>query len=143
MLLHIKCSLSKNTLGVKYLKATRDDSLVSIVPNQLTCSLCFFAVELPPTLQQHNNVNLQTQAIHAQINAKCAHIIRVEQVKRAICKLVLSNVYFSSSGSCDLWLIAIMCNLFMNMLELQEGFPYPTVFTIESGRHLQMQIWWL
>ena len=116
MLLHTKCSLSKNTLGVGYLKATRDDSLVCIVPTQLTCSLLFFfAVELPPTLQQNNNVNLQTQAIHAQINAKCAHTIRVEQnVKRAIWKLVLSNVYFIFSGSCDLWLIANMCNLFNN-----------------------------
>ena len=54
--------------------------------------------------------------------------------------MVLSNVYFSSSASCDLWLIANMCNLFMNMLGLQEGFPYSTVFTIESGRHLQMQM---
>ena len=28
----------------------------------------------------------------------------------------------------------------MNMLGLQEGFPYPTVFTTESGRHFQMQM---
>jgi len=26
------------------------------------------------------------------------------------------------------------------MLGLQEGFPYPTEFTTESGRHLQMQM---
>ena len=53
---------------------------------------------------------------------------------------MFSNVYFISKGSCDLWLIAIMCDLFMSMLGRQEGFPYPTVFTTESGRHFQMQM---
>ena len=41
MQLHTKCSLSKNTLGVEYLKATRHDTLVSNVPNQFTCAFFY------------------------------------------------------------------------------------------------------
>ena len=68
-----------------------------------------------------------------------AQIIRVKQkVRRAIFyiwKLIFSNVYFICKGSCDLWLIAIMCDLFMNMLGRQEGFPYTTVFTNADGEY--------